>query len=166
MIPILAKAVSLLGGGSGKLVESVGGVLDNLITSKDERDAAKLEIQKEINRNLEAMQGQLIRETESYLKDVENARDANVQVQNSDKASWLAKNIAYCLDVLFVVSFITMLLVILYKQVPADNKEIFYTAFGLLGGYVSTIINFHRGTSKGSEDKGKQITKFMQEGKS
>ena len=84
-------------------------------------------------------------------------RGANAKIQESANASWLSKNLAYILDITFTVSFIAMLFVIIYKQVPETNKELFYTSFGLLGGYVSQILGFHRGTSKGSEEKSKEL---------
>lgn len=142
--------------------------LDGLFTSKDEKLAKANElanIEAELTKALEAKMIEHAKmqfeETKAYLADTQDARMNNVKIQESDKASWLAKNIAYLLDALFVTSFILMLIMILYKQVPEENKELFYTAFGLLGGYVSTILNFHRGTSKGSEDKGKQISTMM-----
>ena len=96
------------------------------------------------------------------MKDMDSARDMNSRIQESDKASWLSKNIAYLIDCVFVVAFILMLVMIFNKAVPESNKELFYTGFGLLGANVSTILNFHRGTSIGSERKQKQIDKIMQ----
>lgn len=152
---------NLFSGGAEKLVSSVGGVLDNLITSKEEKEAAKLAIEQEINRHSETQEAEITKRMEAELKDTQSARDSNVKIQESDKASKLAKNVAYILDLIFVTSFLFMLGIILYKSVPEDNKELFYTGFGLLGGYVGTIINFHRGTSSGSANKAAQIEKMV-----
>jgi len=53
-----------------------------------------------------------------------------------------------------------MLVLIFLKAVPEENKELFYTGFGVLGAMLSTVVNFHRGTSIGSERKQKQIEKM------
>jgi hypothetical protein len=95
------------------------------------------------------------------LKDMQDARAANVKIQESLNASWLAKNTAYILDFIFVVSFIVMLAMIFYRIVPSENKELFYMAFGLLGANVGNIINFHRGSSKGSEDKQRSLDRMI-----
>jgi hypothetical protein len=152
---------NILTGGAGELVKNIGDAADKLFTSKEEVAAFKLEAEKEINRATERMAELAVQETEIHLKDTQNARDTNTRIQESPNASWLAKNIAYCLDVFFVLAFVAMLLIIVFKEVPEKNKELFYTAFGLLGGFVSTVINFHRGTSRGSEDKQKHINSML-----
>lgn len=156
-MPIPNFLTKIFSSGAGELINSIGKVVDNLVTSKEEKETLKQALIQEVNRNVERMTELSNQETELYLKDVSSAREANARIQESDKSSWLSKNVAYILDFVFVISFLIMLFVIIYKQVPETNKELFYTAFGLLGGYVSTVINFHRGTSKGSEDKSKQL---------
>lgn len=145
---ILGKVI---GGSTGTIVESVGKVVDEFTLSKEEKAKINETIQAEINRHNEAI---LSTETElekAYLADTSNARDNNVKIQESEKASWIAKNLPYMLDAIFVVSFFVGLLMIMFKVVPHENKELFYTGFGLLGGYVSTVVNFHRGSSSGSK---------------
>jgi hypothetical protein len=156
-MPLPGFIGKLLSGGVGDIVEKIGGVADKFIQTKEEKEAFSLELLK-AKADIELKASTLEKEIdEMYLKDTQSARDNNTKIQESDKASWLAKNLAYILDITFTVSFIAMLFVIIYKQVPESNKELFYTSFGLLGGYVSQILGFHRGTSKGSEDKSKEL---------
>jgi len=54
----------LLAGGASKLVDSVTNGLDNLITNKEELAAAKLEVQKEINRNMEVIMADATKQLE------------------------------------------------------------------------------------------------------
>ena len=85
----------LLSGGAAKLVESVGGVLDNLHTSKDEKLAAALKI-KELVASYEAeMQKQV---TERWKMDMQ-----------SD--SWLSKNIRPLVLIFLVVSTILLVFI-------------------------------------------------------
>jgi predicted type IV restriction endonuclease len=155
---IISKIFS---GGADKLVGTIGGIVDDLTLSKEEKEKLKLDTLNAINAHEEKIQEQAQAELESYLKDTQSARDSNVKIQESDKASWLAKNVGYCIDIFLILVFSLMLFVIIYKSVPADNKELFYTSFGMLGMYVGQCISFHRGTSKGSQDKGKQLDKLI-----
>lgn len=154
---IIGKVTST---GAANIVESVGNVADKFITTGQEKEEFKAEVAKEINRHIEAMASAQNSELETLMKDMDSARDMNSRIQESDKASWLSKNIAYIIDCVFVVAFILMLVMIFNKAVPESNKELFYTGFGLLGANVSTILNFHRGTSIGSERKQKQLEKI------
>jgi len=151
---------NLISGKGSEIIESVGNVADKFITTGQEKEEFKAEIQKEVNRHLETLGEQQNKELEIYLSDVANSREMNTKIQESDKASWLSKNIAYVIDGIFVVSFITMLVLIFLRAVPEENKELFYTGFGVLGAMLSTVVNFHRGTSIGSERKQKQIEKM------
>lgn len=152
---------NLIGGKGSEIIESVGNVADKFITTGQEKQEFKAEVEKEINRHVEAMTAEANKELELYLADTANAREMNSKVQDSDKASWLAKNIAYMIDAILITAFIVMLVMIFNRVVPESNKELFYTGFGLLGGYVGTVINFHRGTSVGSKENGAAIRKMM-----
>ena len=89
---VIAK---LLSGGAAKLVESVGGVIDNLHTSKEEKLAAELKI-KEMVMSYEAeMQKQV---TERWKMDMQ-----------SD--SWLSKNIRPLVLIFLVVSTVLLIFI-------------------------------------------------------
>ena len=86
---------NLLSGGAAKLVESVGGVIDNLHTSKEEQLAAELKI-KELVASYEAeMQKQV---TERWKMDMQ-----------SD--SWLSKNIRPLVLIFLVVSTVLLIFI-------------------------------------------------------
>jgi hypothetical protein len=89
---VIAK---LLSGGAAKLVESVGGVLDNLTTSKEEKLAAEAKI-KDLVMSYEAeMQKQV---TERWKMDMQ-----------SD--SWLSKNIRPLVLIFLVVSTVLLIFI-------------------------------------------------------
>ena len=91
------REVNLLGkifsGGATKLVESIGGTLDNLITSKEEKLEAKRKI-KELIINHEVELEKSI--TERWVADM-----------RSD--SWLAKNVRPAMLVFLVVSTVILI---------------------------------------------------------
>jgi len=87
----------------------------------------------------------------------DSARDMNAKVQESANASWLAKNTAYALDVGIVSATIFLAWFAFMKGVPDANKELVYMALGSLITMSGTILNFHRGSSQGSKDKGADL---------
>lgn len=155
---------NVISGQGGNLVESLGNVADKFIQTPEEKQAFKIEIEKEINRHNEKIEELALEGEKELLKDTQSARESNVKIQESDKASWLAKNVGYLLDIFFPIVLAIVLIMIFNNAVPEENKEIFYMLAGLLGGYVSQVINFHRGTSRSSESKQKWMEKSMSNG--
>lgn len=90
----------------------------------------------------------------------DSARDMNAKVQESTNASWLAKNTAYALDIGIVTATIFLAWFAFMKGVPDANKELVYMALGSLITMCGTVLNFHRGSSQGSKDKGTEIQKL------
>ena len=85
----------LFSGGASKLVESVGGVLDNVITTKDEKLEAKRKL-KEVILSHEAEMERNI--TDRWSADM-----------NSD--SWLSKNVRPMVLIFLVVSTVLMIFI-------------------------------------------------------
>ena len=85
----------LFSGGTGELVESVGGVLDNLTTSKEEKLEAK-------------------RKMKELIADYETKMEANITSRwqadmNSD--SWLSKNVRPLVLIFLVVCTVLMIFI-------------------------------------------------------
>ena len=87
----------------------------------------------------------------------DSAREMNSKVQESATASMLAKNTAYVLDIAIVAATIFLAWFAFMKGVPEENKELVYMALGSLITMCGTVLNFHRGSSQGSKDKGDEI---------
>ena len=85
----------VFGGGAGKLVESVGGVLDNLTTTKDEKLEAKRKLKELILGHEAEMQRNV---TDRWKADM-----------NSD--SWLSKNVRPLTLIFLVVSTVLMIFI-------------------------------------------------------
>ena len=85
----------IFSGGANKLVESVGGVLDNLTTTKEEKMLAKQKL-KELILNHEAEMQQNV--TDRWKADM-----------NSD--SWLSKNVRPLVLIFLVVSTVLMIFI-------------------------------------------------------
>ena len=66
---------------------------------------------------------------------------------------------SFCLK--SVVSKTTLIVFCLFIfKLPIENKELAYTMFGSFLMYVGTVINFHRGSSKGSNEKQELINQI------
>ena len=85
----------LFSGGAGELVESVGGVLDNLTTSKEEKLEAKRKMK------------QLISDYETKME--QNITDRWKADMNSD--SWLSKNVRPLVLIFLVVCTVLMIFI-------------------------------------------------------
>ncbi len=164
---ILPKIASLLTGKADKIIESVGNTLDSLTTSQEEKEAAKLAIAQEVNRHMEEIGKQTQGETEAYLKDIDSARESNEKIQESDKASWLSKNVAYMIDIFIILVWGAITLYMLAKFlniIKEDVKADFSGVLGIYSGVTAlavTVLNFHRGSSRGSEKKSDMIEKMQ-----
>jgi hypothetical protein len=161
MNPIFNKLKNVLAGGTGQLIEKAGVLIDNLTMSKEEKEQFKENLIKLQNEHEIAILNAAQAETDSYLKDVADSRISNVHIQESDKASWLAKNVGYILDLSVAILFYAMLFLIFFITIPQDNKEIFYTAFGVLGAKYGSSFDFHRGSSVGSKQNGDALRKMV-----
>ena len=97
---------------------------------------------------------------ELHNANTDSARKMNAGIQESANASWLAKNTAYALDIGIVSATIFLAWFAFMKGVPDANKELVYMALFSLITMSGTILNFHRGSSQGSKDKGADIQKL------
>jgi hypothetical protein len=101
-----------------------------------------------------------LKEFELHNANTNSARDMNAKIQESSSASFLAKNVAYIVDVLIVGGALLMTFIVFFKGVPDANKALAYTALGSLWTLAGTVLNFHRGSSQGSKDKADEIQKL------
>ncbi len=90
-------------------------------------------------------------------KNTADARDMNAKIQESSNSSWLAKNAAYIMDFMVILATIALSCFAYFIGVPDVNKELVYMALGSLITMTGTILNFHRGSSAGSQSKDKLL---------
>ena len=150
--PTLATAVAgPLGGAAVTALASKFGVSDSVdavakAIASDPKAAEKLQ-------ELELEMAKL------DMANTADARKMNSEIQNSTTASWLAKNIAYVIDVSIIAGALTMTFVVFIVGVPEQNKSMAFTALGSLWTLTGTVVNFHRGSSAGSKAKTEEMMK-------
>lgn len=146
---------------AGTVVSNIMGGLDGLLTSKEEKLEMQTKIEAEINRHTEAVRNVDLEETKALLVDSANARDNNVKIQESEHASWLAKNTLYILTLIVTVGFFGLLTYMLKYDVPKSNEPILNIMLGSLGTAWITMVSFFFGSSISSKEKQKTINSIL-----
>lgn len=65
----------------------------------------------------------------------------------------------YILGGLIVVGFFVLLYILLFQQIPEDNKEILNITVGALIGSFTGVVGYFYGSSVGSKDKTEMMQK-------
>jgi hypothetical protein len=127
---------NILGGLFGKVVENASSILDEVITTDEERDKAKLELEKVL----------LSAEREAFNKEVEDRKDARSLYKDDaiiQKALAILFTAAY-----FGLSYVLFQYFILNELELSDYEIGFIsTVFGAMSAKVNTIVDFFFGGS-------------------
>ena len=127
---------NIWGGLFGKVIESAEGILDEVITTKEEKETIKLELKKIL---LEA-------EREAFAKEVEDRKDA----RSLYKDDALIQKILASLFTMgyFALSYTMFKYFVLHDVVLSDYEIGFIsTIFGAMSAKVNTIVDFFFGGS-------------------
>ena len=150
---------NLFSGGVGQVVDSIGKVIDNVITTKEEKQQLDNEIRKaEMQYNLESRKIDL-EEKQAVLKAVDSARTMASNVQTSANATNLSKNVAAYLALGTVFLTFVLFFVWAFAEVTQSQKEIVLYILGVLSAIDTQIFSFYFGSSQGSKDKQAVIDK-------
>ena len=144
---IIAK---IFGGGAKEVIGAVGGVLDNLITNKEELANAKLEAEKEINRAFEAIQANATKQYEIEVQDRSNARTRESEFV---KATGHIDYLMWFLAISAILIFGYMVYRVIDNSVPESNRELIFHIFGIVEGVLLSIFSYYFGSSAGSRIK-------------
>ena len=128
-------------GSADKIINSVGNVLDEVITTQEEKDAAKLAIQKVL---LEA-------EKDAFAKEVADRKSARDMYKDD---AMIQKVLATLFTVAYFGITFVMFSYFVTKSIDLGEFEISFisTIFGAMSSKVNTIIDFFfGGSSKKSE---------------
>lgn len=157
--PFLA---GIFGKGTGSLVDSVKNLADEFFESKEEKAAFAEKAAAEINRHMEIMQEHANQSAQMYLNDVANAR--SMQIAALNQLDNFSKRFVYFLAAFMIVAATAFGVLLCFKVVPEQNKrliEMFVDVFLFAGAF--TVLGFFFGSSKGSEDKQKQLMDMVKE---
>lgn len=154
----------LISGGIGDIVEKAGDVASKFIHTKDDQDAFNIKMAEILKEKETAMSQAAQAELDAYLQDTQSARDANVKIQESDKSSWMSKNISYIIDIILTLVWSGLTLYLAARALKLVDTGADLTAvlslYSTVTAVFMTVLNFHRGTSKSSADKDRTISKM------
>jgi len=153
----------LFSGGASTLVDSVGRVLDNVVTTKEEKMSLDNEIRKSEMQFQLDMQKLSNEEQQMIIGDLNSARQREVQVQTSEYATQLAKNVAPYLALGTTLITLTLFFVLIFRpgNVPQESKEIILYILGVLSATLTQIYSYYFGSSAGSAAKSHTIANQM-----
>jgi Na+/melibiose symporter-like transporter len=125
-----------LGGLFGKVVENAEGILDEIITTDEERDRAKFELRRIM---LEA-------EREAFDKEVEDRKDARSLYKDD---AFIQKILASLFTIAYFFLTYTMFQYFVLHELDLSDYEIGFisTVFGAMSSKVNTIVDFFFGGS-------------------
>ena len=150
---------NIFSGGASTLVDSVGKVLDNVVTTKEE----KLQLENEIRKSEMQFQIDMKKlsneEQQMILGDISSARQREVQIQTSEHATKLAKNIPpfLALGTTFITLMLFFILIFRPGNVPEQSKEIILYILGVLSAILTQIYSYYFGSSAGSAEKSRTL---------
>jgi heme O synthase-like polyprenyltransferase len=65
----------------------------------------------------------------------------------------------YVLGAIIVIGFFLLLYLLVYQQIPIENKDILNIVVGALIGSFTTVVGYFYGSSKSSADKTEMLKK-------
>jgi hypothetical protein len=107
-----------------------------------------------------AQRGQLA-ELEAHVKEMESARNREVQIATSEHAPLLNKIVTPVLALGTVVLSFALFAVIIFVDVQAESKDIIIYVLGALTSAVTMILGYYFGSSVGSKEKSSQLDDLL-----
>jgi len=100
-------------------------------------------------------------ELESHVKEMQSARDREIQIATSDKAPMLNKIVTPVLALGTVGLTFVLFGVIIFVDVDAESKDILIYVLGALTSAVTMVLGYYFGSSAGSKEKSAQIDDLL-----
>ena len=150
----------IFSGGAGEIVDKVAGAVDRFVQTKEEKDAVNLEIRKVVSEELKAMEAEHTKQLEVYQKEMDSARNREIQIATADKAPLINKIVTPILALTVVALTFILFYMLMFKTV-GNEKDIIIYVLGVLSAISTQIISYYFGSSQGSAQKQKQLDKLI-----
>lgn len=149
----------LFSGGAGAIVDSVGKVLDNVITTKEEKQQLDNEIRKSEMQFQLDMAKMTVEEKRMMIEDTGNARNREIQVAQSEHATRLSKNISPYLALGTTILAFSLFYILIFspETIKGDSKDVVIYILGVLSAILTQVYSYYFGSSAGSAAKQKTI---------
>lgn len=102
-------------------------------------------------------------ELELFMKDVNSAREREVQISTSEKAPLLNKIVTPVLALSLLLATFILFGIVMFDNDPIEptRKDILIYILGVLSTISTQVIAYYFGSSQGSRDKSDQIKEMM-----
>lgn len=150
----------IFSGGAGEIVDKVAGAVDRFVQTKEEKDAVNLEIRKVVSEELKAMEAEHTKQLEVYQKEMDSARNREIQVATSEKAPLINKIVTPIIAMGVILLTFILFYVLMFKEV-GNEKDIIIYVLGVLSAVCTQVISYYFGSSQGSAQKQKQLDKLI-----
>jgi hypothetical protein len=107
-----------------------------------------------------AQRGELA-QLESHVKEMQSARDREIQIATSSAAPMLNKIVTPVLALGTVGLTFILFGVIIFVDVDADSKDILIYVLGALTSAVTMVLGYYFGSSAGSKEKSQQLDDIL-----
>jgi hypothetical protein len=111
-----------------------------------------------------AQRGELA-QLEAQVKEMQSARDREVQIATSEFAPMLSKIVTPLLALGTVGLTFILFGVIIFVDVDTDSKDILIYVLGALTSAVTMVLGYYFGSSAGSKEKSAQLDDIMEKKK-
>ena len=108
-----------------------------------------------------AQKGQLA-ELEAHVKEMESARNREIQIATSDKAPFINKIVTPLLALGTVGLTFVLFGVIIFVEVKPEAKDILVYVLGGLTSAMTMVLGYYFGSSQGSKEKSKQLDDLLE----
>lgn len=150
---------TIFSGGAANLVDKVGQVLDDVITTKEEKGQLDNEIRKaEMQYEIE-LRKLTIDERKMMVEDTGNARNREIQIAQSEHATKLSKNTLPILSLATILLSFILFYVLIFSPglIPIESKDIVIYILGVLSAILGQVYSYYFGSSAGSATKDQTI---------
>lgn len=149
----------LFSSGAETLVDSVGKVLDNVITTKEEKQQLDNEIRKSEMQFQIEMKKLSIEEQQMVVADLGNARSREVQMMSIANNTKLNRNLMpfMALGTILIVLSLFYVLIFSPSVIKAESRDVVMYILGVLSAVLTQIYSYYFGSSAGSAAKQKVI---------
>ena len=107
-----------------------------------------------------AQRGELA-QLESHVKEMQSARDREIQIATSEAAPMLNKIVTPVLALGTVGLTFILFGVIIFVDVDADSKDILIYVLGALTSAVTMVLGYYFGSSAGRKEKSQQLDEIL-----
>ena len=152
--PVAGDVLEIVGDVTGiGAIEKVGELLNDRKENDAQVQALAIEFElKKLEFELEFQKIE-IEQFKAEVQDRESARNMRNEFTRAGKIDWEH----FIVNMVGLSLFLFVVIYLLYRTVPADNRELVIHILGIIEGVVLSIFAFHNGTTRGSRMKDETI---------